>query len=216
MQKLPFILSRELYFPPVESALTQPNGLLAMGGDLSAKRLLLAYASGIFPWYNEGEPILWWSPNPRMILFLDEFKLRRSLAKRIRNSGMKVKYNQNFAQVLHGCATSHTDGTWLLPEMVSAYLELYAQGHILSVETYLADKLVGGLYGVILGKCFFGESMFSLEKDASKIALAHLVEKLKKANFAFIDTQVNTAHLASLGAREIPRTDFIQLIKANT
>lgn len=216
MQKLPFILSHELYFPPVKYALSRPNGLLAMGGDLSTKRLLLAYSSGIFPWYNEGEPILWWSPNPRMILFLDEFKLRRSLAKRIRNSGMKVKYNQNFVQVIQGCATSHTDGTWLSAEMRKAYLQLYAQGHILSVETYLADKLVGGLYGIILGKCFFGESMFSLEKDASKIALAHLVEKLKTENFTFIDTQVNTAHLASLGAREIPRTDFIQLIKTNS
>lgn len=215
MQKFPFILTEELYFPPLEFALTEPNGLLALGGDLSLERLLLAYSSGLFPWYSEGEPILWWSPNPRMVLFLDEFKISRSLSKRIRNSGMEVRFNENFAQVLHKCATTHTDGTWILDEMRTAYLKLNKAGHILSAETYLEGELVGGLYGVVLGKCFFGESMFSTEKDASKIALAHLVEILRSQNFAFIDCQVKTPHLASLGAREIDRQNFLTLIKAN-
>lgn len=215
MLHLPFFLNEKIYFPPVELALKEPQGLLAAGGDLSVERLLHAYSMGIFPWYNEGEPILWWSPNPRMVLFTDELKISRSLAKRIRNSGIEVRYNTNFDELLFKCATCHNDGIWLTEDMRKAYKRLYEAGFVTSVESYLDGKLVGGLYGVVLEKCFFGESMFSTVKDASKIALANLVEKLKIQGFEFIDCQIKSDHLESLGAREISRKEFTNLLNRN-
>jgi leucyl/phenylalanyl-tRNA---protein transferase len=206
-------------FPPVERALTEPrgpNGLLAAGGDLSPQRILAAYRLGIFPWYSAGEPILWWSPDPRMVLFPHEFRITRSLAKVLRNADYEVRLDTAFAEVVAACAGTPRDGqagTWITAEMQAAYCRLHELGYAHSVETWMAGKLVGGLYGVALGRAFFGESMFSHRRDASKIALAHLCEHLKRLEFGIIDCQMETAHLASLGARPIPRSDFVALLR---
>jgi len=210
----------EYYIPKLNYDLSFPDplqasdeGLLAYGGDLSPSRLLLAYRKGIFPWFSEGDPILWWSPNPRLVLYLDDFKVRRSLKKRIKNGGFEVKFDTNFKDVLIGCANvkrKDQDQTWLTPTMQEAYLTLHQMGYAHSVETYLNGELVGGLYGISIGKAFFGESMFALASDASKIALAKLVEHLKEWEFHFIDAQVETEHLVSLGAKSISREKFIK------
>lgn len=208
-------LPREPLFPPVERALTEPNGLLAAGGDLSPERILAAYRSGIFPWYSAGEPILWWSPDPRMVLFPDELKISRSLAKVLRNQDYEVRLDSAFAAVVAACAATRRDGqsgTWITREMQVAYGRLHELGHAHSVETWMGGKLVGGLYGMALGRVFYGESMFSHQRDASKIALAHLCEHLKRRGFGIIDCQMETRHLASLGARPIPRSDFVELL----
>ena len=199
-------------FPPLESALDEPNGLLAAGGDLSPERILTAYRAGIFPWFNEDDPILWWSPNPRMVLFPNELKISRSLKKTLRNKPYEVRVDSAFSQVMHACAAPRKDqlGTWIHPEMVKAYTTLHEMGFAHSIETWMDDELVGGLYGLALGKIFFGESMFSRQPDVSKIALVHLVEQLKNWGFGLIDCQVNTTHLASLGARDISRKEFSQ------
>lgn len=209
------ILSAQSPFPPPERALASPNGLLAAGCDLSVSRLLNAYRSGIFPWFNEGEPILWWSPNPRMVLFPDEFKISRSLRKAIRRNNYTIRTDSCFADVMRACAAprSAQQGTWIHPEMIAAYSELHRLGYAHSVETWVDDELVGGLYGVAMGKVFFGESMFSRVSNASKIAFAHLVEQLAEWGFVLIDCQVKTTHLASLGAREIPRSVFGQILE---
>jgi len=198
-------------FPPVEAALEEPNGLLCAGADLSHGRLLDAYRHGIFPWFSRGEPLLWWSPNPRMVLHCDELKVPRSLAKSVRNKGYEVRIDTSFAEVLKGCAT-RAEGTWLGPEMRAAYLALHRAGHAHSFETWLGGKLVGGLYGVAIGRMFYGESMFSRATDASKVALVALVRELKARGFPLIDCQMNTPLLASLGAREIPRGDFLRAL----
>ena len=198
-------------FPPVQGALREPNGLLAAGADLSPERLLEAYARGIFPWYGEGDPILWWSPDPRMVLWLDEFHLSRSL-RRVLNSGrFRVTLDTAFRAVMNGCAEPRDDdaGTWISDEMLAAYLRLAAAGHAHSVEVWDEADLVGGLYGVALGRMFYGESMFSPRANASKAALATLVTQLQRWEFELIDCQMSTPHLASLGAREIPRTEFV-------
>jgi leucyl/phenylalanyl-tRNA---protein transferase len=197
-------------FPPVESALRDPNGLLAMGGDLSVERLLDAYRHGIFPWFNPGEPILWWSPDPRMVLAPDEIRVTRSLAKRIRNGGFEVRVDTAFADVMRACAAPREDaaGTWISPAMVGAYTRLFDAGWAHSVETWHEGELVGGLYGVAIGRMFFGESMFSREPDASKVALVRLARQLQQWDFGLIDCQMETPHLASLGARTIPRAVF--------
>lgn len=208
------LLPRTPRFPPLDSALAEPNGLLAAGGDLSPERLLAAYRAGIFPWYAEGEPILWWSPDPRMVLFPSEFAISRSLAKTLRNAPYDVRLDSVFGQVMGGCAAPREGavGTWISAEMQAAYLRLHELGYAHSVETWIAGRLAGGLYGVAIGGVFYGESMFSLAKDASKIALAHLCRHLERQGFAVIDCQMNTAHLASLGAREIPRREFATLL----
>jgi leucyl/phenylalanyl-tRNA--protein transferase len=198
-------------FPPVERALRDPNGLLAAGGDLSPARLLEAYRHGIFPWFNADDPILWWSPDPRMVLFPQEFKISRSLRKTLRNRQYEVRADTAFEQVMRACAAPRDGhhGTWIHDEMIAAYSALHRMGHAHSIETWIAGELVGGLYGMAIGRMFYGESMFSRRSDASKIALAHLAAQLARWNFGMIDCQMNTRHLASLGAREIPRAEFI-------
>lgn len=200
-------------FPPVEKSLREPNGLLCAGGDLSPARLLDAYRHGIFPWFSRGEPILWWSPDPRMVLYCDELKVSRSLAKSVRNKGFELAVDSAFPAVLQGCA-ERPEGTWLNRAMKSAYLALHEAGHAHSFETWRDGELVGGLYGVAIGRMFFGESMFSRATDASKVALVRLVEFLRARAFPLIDCQMNTPLLASLGAREIPRRDFLRAVSA--
>ena len=206
-------------FPPVELALREPNGLLCAGGDLMPQRLVLAYLKGIFPWYSPGEPILWWSPDPRMVLFPAEFKLARSLRKTLRNKDYHVRLDTHFKAVIEACAgTKRKDqaGTWITPEIQAAYVKLHELGYAHSVETWVDGRLVGGLYGIAIGKMFYGESMFAHATDASKIAVAHLVRFLADNGFGLIDCQMNTAHLASLGAREIPRDEFTSHLRRLT
>jgi leucyl/phenylalanyl-tRNA--protein transferase len=209
------LLRPELAFPPVTHALRSPNGLLAAGGDLSAARLLEAYRHGIFPWFSEGEPILWWSPDPRMVLVPREFKVSHSLRKTLRNGRYEVRVDSAFEQVMQACAAPRNGmhGTWIHEEMIAAYCELHSMGYAHSVETWMGNELVGGLYGIAIGRMFYGESMFSRRTDASKIALAHLAAQLDRWNFGMIDCQMNTPHLASLGAREIPRKEFIARLR---
>ena len=203
-------------FPPVSRALKEPNGLLAAGGDLSLERLLDAYRHGIFPWFSRGEPILWWSPDPRMVLHTVELKVSRSLAKNLRNKGYRVSADTAFERVLRGCAGPRrgAPGTWLSAAMQKAYLALHRAGHAHSFETWREDDLVGGLYGVAVGRMFYGESMFSAATDASKVALVGLVRALAARGFPLIDCQMKTPLLASLGAREIPRAAFLRALAA--
>lgn len=197
-------------FPPLEQALSEPDGLLAAGADLTPTRLLTAYRSGIFPWYSAGQPVLWWSPDPRMVLFPAEFRMPRSLIKRLRHGDYEIRINTAFETVMRTCAAPRNDatGTWITADMIAAYCELHRLGHAHSVETWINGELVGGLYGIALGRAFYGESMFTRVADASKIALAHLVRRLEQRQFGIIDCQMNTAHLARFGAREIPRSEF--------
>ncbi|MBI1965305.1 MAG: leucyl/phenylalanyl-tRNA--protein transferase [Betaproteobacteria bacterium] len=199
-------------FPPVERALEEPNGLLAAGADLFVPRLLEAYRNGIFPWYSEGQPVLWWSPDPRMVLFPSEFKLSRSLRKRIAKRDYEIRVDTAFEAVISACAEPRPgrEGTWITGDMVAAYTALARAGHAHSVETWIGGELAGGLYGVALGRMFFGESMFTNAPDASKIALAHLVRQLERRDYGMIDCQMTTAHLARFGAREIPRAEFMR------
>ena len=202
-------------FPPVERALRDPDGLLAIGGDLSPGRLLRAYRQGIFPWYGPGQPILWWSPDPRMVLEPTALKLSRSLRKSLRKGLFTVTLDEAFAAVMRGCAEPRADaqGTWITSDMERAYLRLHELGHAHSVEAWQDGELVGGLYGVALGRVFFGESMFTRRTDASKVAFVHLVRQLQAWGFVLIDCQVYTGHLASLGAVPIPRTRFSALLE---
>jgi leucyl/phenylalanyl-tRNA--protein transferase len=208
-------LTSDLSFPPPELALIEPNGLLALGGDLSCKRLIQAYSQGIFPWFNEDEPILWWSPDPRMVLFPAELKISRSLRKALQKHDYRISVDCSFDQVIAACAMPRRNqsGTWVNPGMIQAYQELHRMGHAHSVETWMDGKLAGGLYGVALGGVFFGESMFSRSTNASKIAFVHLVKQLARWRFGIIDCQMKTAHLASLGAREIPRREFTRTVE---
>jgi leucyl/phenylalanyl-tRNA--protein transferase len=202
-------------FPPLSRALTEPNGLLAAGGDLSAARLIEAYRQGIFPWYSDDQPLLWWSPDPRMVMFPAELKISRSLGKRLRRRDYEVRVDSAFESVMRACAAPRDGqaGTWITDEMVAAYTNLHRRGLAHSVETWIGGELAGGLYGVGLGRMFYGESMFTRATDASKIALAHLARQLERWQFGLIDCQMQTAHLASLGAREIPRSAFVQRLK---
>jgi leucyl/phenylalanyl-tRNA--protein transferase len=205
-------LTADAPFPPVARALAEPNGLLAAGGELSVQRLLDAYRRGIFPWYSDGQPVLWWSPDPRMVLVPSEFVLARSLRKRLRREDYEVRVDSVFTRVMRECAAPRDDhdGTWITPQMLNAYTKLHKRGYAHSVETWMRGELVGGLYGVTIGRMFFGESMFSRVSDASKIALAYLVRQLERWDFELVDCQMATEHLASLGAREIPRGEFIR------
>lgn len=201
-------------FPPVEQAEREPDGLIAIGGDLSSTRLLNAYRSGIFPWYNNDQPILWWSPDPRTVLYPERLKVSRSLRKDIRNSDLTITIDQAFADVITACAAPRQKQpeTWITQEMKQAYLELFSQGAAHSVEVWEENRLVGGLYGVAIGKLFFGESMFSSRSNASKIALFYLCAKLTAWGYELIDCQIYSEHLTSLGAEEIPRSEFGKLL----
>jgi len=200
-------------FPPIDSALSEPNGLLAAGGELSANRLLAAYRRGIFPWYAEGQPVLWWSPDPRMVLFVNEFRITRSLGKVLRSERFEIRVDTAFRAVIEACARAPRSGqvgTWITPAVIDAYTALHEGGNAHSVETWRGGHLVGGLYGVSIGRMFFGESMFAQETDASKVALAHLVDRMRRADCPLIDCQQQTAHLATLGARPISRVGFAE------
>ncbi len=212
-----FLLSNDLVFPPVEMA--DEDGLLAIGGDLSTKRLLLAYQQGIFPWYSEQDPICWWCPNPRFVLFPDELKISRSMKRVLRSGPFGFTTNTAFAEVIRNCRTisrKDQDGTWISAEVQNAYIRLHELGYAQSAEAWNNNELVGGIYGVRLGNIFFGESMFSRQTNASKFALARYVEQLKQEGVVLIDCQVYTLHLESLGARMIPRKDFMRLLAENT
>jgi leucyl/phenylalanyl-tRNA--protein transferase len=208
-------LESDTPFPPIRSALEDPNGLLAAGGDLSSGRLLEGYRRGIFPWFSEGDPILWWSPDPRMILFPAELKISRSLGKTLRNRSYEARFDSAFDEVMGGCAAPRKgeSGTWISGAMIEAYRGLHQLGYAHSVETWIDGDLAGGLYGVAIGRVFFGESMFSRARDASKIALTSLVAHIKAAGFGLIDCQMRTRHLESLGAREITRRRFSRLLE---
>jgi leucyl/phenylalanyl-tRNA--protein transferase len=205
-------------FPPVEEALLEPNGLLCVGGDLSVERLLEAYRRGIFPWFSAGQPILWWSPDPRTVLYPGEFRVSRSLAKTLRNRGFRTTVDQAFEQVMERCADPalRPEGTWISPQMRAAYRRLHELDYAHSFETWEGERLVGGLYGVALGRVFFGESMFSVARDASKVALHALVQASLAQNVRLIDCQVDSEHLRSLGARNLPRREFVRELAVAT
>jgi leucyl/phenylalanyl-tRNA--protein transferase len=210
-------LERDDPFPPIATALKDPNGLLCAGGDLSSARLLEAYRRGIFPWYTGGEPVLWWSPDPRMVLTCEELKVSRSLAKSIRNKAYEVRIDTAFREVIEACAMPRAasgGGTWLGEDMRRAYQRLHREGHAHSFETWQHGRLVGGLYGVALGRMFYGESLFARSTDASKVALVALVAELRTRGFPLLDCQQRTPLLASLGAREIPRGAFLRRLAA--
>ena len=210
------ILNADIKFPPVEAA--DENGILAIGGNLSTERLLLAYRSGIFPWYNEDEPILWWCPDPRFVLFPNELKVSKSMQTVLNNGKFRFTINRAFERVIQQCKTTYRkeqDGTWISPAIENAYTQLHRLGHAHSAETWLNGELVGGLYGIRIGRMFFGESMFSKESNASKFAFINYIQHLKKEGLALVDCQVYTAHLESLGARMIPRERFMELLAEN-
>ena len=200
-------------FPPLSQALTEPNGLIAIGGDLNAQRLLNAYSQGIFPWFNEGEPVMWWTPNPRMVLFPVELKISNSLKKTLKKPLFEVRFNTAFRDVISACSESKRHGqagTWISPEMINAYCNLHEKGHAICMESWQNNQLVGGCYGVIINNMFYGESMFHTQTDASKVAFAHLVQHLQQQGVGMIDCQMHTPLLASFGAREIQREEFMQ------
>jgi len=202
-------------FPPVDLALREPNGLLAAGADLSPARLIDAYARGIFPWFNDDDPVLWWSPDPRMVLPLDDVRVSRSLRRTIRSTRFSISADTAFDAVVAGCAEPRPDqnGTWITKDMATAYARLFDMGYAHSIETWSDDVLVGGLYGVAVGRMFFGESMFARRSDASKVALVLLARQLARWGFEFIDCQMSTSHLASLGAQEISRASFVRRVR---
>ncbi len=211
-----YLLSNEIVFPPVH--LANEDGLLAIGGDLSVERLKLAYESGIFPWYNQGEPIIWYSPDPRMVLFPADLRISKSMKQVIRKKEFTITYNQHFSEVISNCKQiyrpSDLGETWITDEMQQAYIKLYKKGVAKSVEVWKNGELVGGLYGIDLGTVFCGESMFSKESNASKLAFIYLTQKLEKKNYKVIDCQVYNPHLESLGAREISRIEFMEYLKS--
>lgn len=210
-----YYLSEELFFPPVHEA--DQEGILAVGGDLSPERLLLAYKNGIFPWFNPGEPIIWWSPNPRMVLFLDELIVSKSMRNILNRNSFQVTFNQDFRAVISNCRNikrKDQNGTWITGNMIDAYCRLHESGIAKSVEVWQDNKLVGGLYGIDLGTVFCGESMFSKVSNASKVAFIALVSQLAKDDYKLLDCQVYNEHLESLGCREIEREDFIKILNS--
>lgn len=204
-------------FPPLSQALSEPNGLIAIGGDLSVTRLLSAYKQGIFPWFNKGEPIMWWSPNPRMVLFPSELKISISLKKTLKKRFFEVRFNTAFREVITACSQSkrvNQADTWISPDMIHAYCELHHLGHAICMESWLNNQLAGGCYGIRIGNMFYGESMFHTQTDASKVAFVNLVQHLQNQGVGIIDCQMKTPLLASFGGREITREEFMQnLIK---
>ena len=214
---MPYLLSEDLVFPNPRHAWQDPHGLIAVGGDLSPERLMLAYQKGLFPWFSQQDPILWWSPDPRAVLFLEDLKVSRSLRKSIKNKGFEVFLNKDFEDVIQACAVlrQKQDGTWITDDMINAYLQLHQLGFVHCVSVYKHNELVGGLYGPSMGKFFFGESMFSRCADASKTALYYLVQYLKRYDFPLIDCQISNDHLTSLGAIELERGYFLDLLEEN-
>lgn len=211
-----YYLSPALFFPPVSEA--NKDGILAIGGDLTPARLQLAYKSGVFPWFEDGEPIIWWSPNPRMVLFLDELIVSKSMRNILNRNIFKITFNQNFRDVISNCQNIKREGqngTWITNDMIEAYCELHQLGIAKSIEVWQNDILVGGLYGINLGHVFCGESMFSKVSNASKVAFIALVNQLKKENYKLLDCQVYNPHLESLGCREINRIDFMEILNSN-
>jgi leucyl/phenylalanyl-tRNA---protein transferase len=206
-----YLLSDEPTFPPAHMA--TPEGLLAVGGDLRPERLVEAYRNGIFPWYSSGEPILWWSPDPRLVLYPEELHISRSLSRTIRKSTYEISFDTDFQQVIQACGQVRREGTWITPEMIAAYIRLHELGIAHSVEARFQGQLAGGLYGVSLGRAFFGESMFSRMSDASKVCLAYLITFLKEKGFSLIDCQISTQHLQRMGARSISRKTFIRQLR---
>lgn len=207
-------LTKDLYFPPVEE--TSPEGIIAVGGDLSPERLLLAYRNGIFPWYNEDEPILWWCPEERMVLFFEDLRITKSMRNILNRNEFKVTFNTAFEEVILNCQQSvrkEQDGTWITNDIVKAYVKLHELGYAKSVEVWKNEELVGGLYGIDLGDVFCGESMFSKISNASKVAFIHLAKQLEIANYKLLDCQVHNNHLESLGCVEIDRDDFLMILK---
>jgi leucyl/phenylalanyl-tRNA---protein transferase len=209
------VLTHKLWFPPVEES--SADGLLAIGGDLSTERLLLAYRSGIFPWFNDNEPPLWWCPDPRCVLFPDELYISKSMQQLIKRKAFTVTSNKAFADVIHQCAETRKlkEGTWITAEIEEAYTTLHTMGKAVSAEVWQENELVGGLYGIRLGNIFFGESMFSKVPNASKYAFISFVQQLQKEGVVLIDCQIYTPHLESLGARMIPREEFLKIVEAN-
>lgn len=208
-----YLLNEKLIFPNPENS--DSSGLIAVGGDLSIERLLLAYRKGIFPWYSEGDPILWFSPDPRLIFYPSQFTPSKSLQKVIKTSKFDVKFDQSFETIIKNCAEVNRigqTGTWITEGMIDSYIKLHEEGYAHSVETYFESELVGGLYGVSLGGAFFGESMFHKVSNASKVAFYYLMKKCKKWNFDFIDSQVSTDHMKAMGAKEISRTEFLKIL----
>ncbi|HLV77479.1 MAG TPA: leucyl/phenylalanyl-tRNA--protein transferase [Marinobacter sp.] len=214
MSSLPWLEPETLWFPPADDALEDPDGLLAVGGDLSRRRLLLAYRSGIFPWFSDDQPILWWSPDPRCVLFPQEVHVSRSLHRTLNQHRFTVTADQCFSRVIRLCASTRAEGTWITPEMISAYTDLHRYGVAHSLEVWNAQGvLAGGMYGIALGRCFFGESMFSLETNASKVLMVHLARQLTLWGYHIIDCQVASDHLLSMGARTIPRAEFLSILR---
>ena len=211
MSSLPWLNADNFDFPSPESALKEPNGLLAAGGSLEPGRILEAYCKGIFPWFEEGQPILWWTPDPRMVLYPDELHISRSLARTLKKQPFRISSDEAFRDVVMSCAVErpNSSGTWITEEMLEAYCELHEMGIAHSVEVWKESEMIGGLYGLAIGSVFFGESMFSFERNASKIAFVSLVQKLEVLGYSLIDCQVASPFLASFGAREIPRNDFM-------
>ncbi len=205
-------------FPPVDSALREPDGLLAAGGDLSSERILYAYQHGIFPWYEDGQPLLWWSPDPRCVFLPGDLRLSRRMQRRVASSSFEIRANHAFADVIRACAAPrrYQDGTWITNDMITAYERLHAEGWAHSIEVWDAEKLVGGLYGLAIGHAFFGESMWSGETDASKFALLYLEQAMQRGSLRLLDCQVISQHLLSLGARTLPRTEFMQIAASAT
>lgn len=224
MKRVPWLAREHCVFPDIAEALEEPNGLLAAGGDLTPDWLLLAYQTGVFPWYDDEQPILWWSPDPRCIINPSTFVPSRSLARRLRRADYEIHIDRDFRSVIRLCSerpsrqggdgASHGEGTWITPEMMDAYIELHEAGFAHSVECYMESRLAGGLYGVALGNLFFGESMFHRETDASKIAFAHLMKLMAAEGSEMVDCQITNPHLESLGATEIPREKFRQKLQA--
>lgn len=215
MSQLPW-LDQTLNFPSPNLALEEPDGLLAAGGDLSVERIVAAYRAGIFPWFSDDQPILWWSPNPRCVIKPDQAHISKSLRKHIRKSGLTLSFDTQFESVIHHCARLDSDeGTWITPEMEEAYIQLHHEGIAHSVEVWDGDELIGGLYGLAIGRCFFGESMFSLKPNSSKVAFASLCKQLNSWNYAIIDCQVENPHLLSLGASTLDRNEFLTILSKN-
>lgn len=216
MIQIPFLHPKKLWFPPPESALHDPDGLLAGGGDLSTSRLLEAYKHGIFPWYQDGQPILWWSPSIRAILKPEDLHISRSLKKTLNSNRFIVTADTAFSSVIQACAAprAYASGTWITEEMQTAYITLHALGHAHSIEVWKENKLVGGLYGLAIGSCYFGESMFSLETDSSKVAFVSLINYLDGRKFQLIDCQMMTPHLESLGASPLPRAAYLSKLRS--
>ncbi|MEX2474828.1 leucyl/phenylalanyl-tRNA--protein transferase [Marinobacter sp.] len=215
MTSLPWIDPDHLWFPPAEEALDDPDGLLALGGDLSTERLILAYRNGIFPWFSDDQPILWWSPNPRCVLFPTEIHIPRSLRRTLNSRYFTTTANKDFSSVIRLCADTRDEGTWITADMANSYAQLHQQGVAHSIEVWNpSGALAGGMYGLAIGQCFFGESMFSLEANASKVLMVHLAHQLNEWGYQLIDCQVESSHLLKMGARTIPRREFLSILRA--